>query len=859
MAMKLTAGTRLGPYEILDLIGSGGMGDVYRARDSRLGRDVAIKVSAERFSERFDREARAVASLNHRNICTLYDVGPNYLVMELVEGPTLGERIKEGPIPLDEALGIAQQIADALEAAHDKGIVHRDLKPANVKINLEGTVKVLDFGLAKVAETPAASSQDSPTLSMAATRAGVILGTAAYMAPEQARGKPVDKRADIWAFGVVLYEMVTRRRLFQGDDVSETLAAVIKEEPRWDGVPARVERLLKNCLEKNPRRRLRDIGDAWRLLEEAGPSAPSAPQSRRWLWPGLAAVALLAASDAVIHFRESAPESPVLRYTLLPPENSSIESFAISPDGRSLAISASASGKRSLWVRPLDSLQYRALPGTDGAQLPFWSPDGRFIGFFADGKLRKIAVSGGPAQTLVDSGANANGGAWNRDGLILFQKGGLSSVAASGGVSAPLITEGNCSYPVFLPDGRRFLYLITLGTDDKRGVYLGALDSKDGKRILPDMSNAAYVTRGPGSRNGYLLFLREGVLMAQPVDSESLQPAGDPFPISEELTASSDRTGYSLYSVSENGTLVYQTGGGATAERRLSWFDRAARELEPAGRPGVILNFALSPDGKRIAVSRRNSQFSDLWIQDLERGTESRFTSHASQNHTPVWAPDGERIVFSSGRSGRTDLYQKLVHGTAPEELFFEGNGAKYATDWSRDGKLLLFEWLGDVYALPLAGRKPVKVLGSQFLEQQPQLSPDGRWLAYASNESGRFEIYVQAFSIDSSKPASDRWTISNAGGADPRWRGDGKELFYLSADGKLMSVEIQPAGGARFAAAPPRPLFEIPPLASQLRNSSFRYAVTADGKRFLVLMEPKNTPQPPLTVVVNWQAAIPK
>src|SRR5579863_5502016 len=492
--MPLSAGDQLGPYQILALIGAGGMGEVYRARDPRLNRDVAIKVSAAQFSERFEREAKAIAALNHPNICQIYDVGPNYLVMEFIEGAS-----PQGPMPLEEALRIARQIAEALEAAHDKGITHRDLKPANIKVKPDGTVKVLDFGLAKIAAGPAASGENSPTLSIGMTQAGMILGTASYMAPEQARGKEsVDKRADIWAFGVVLYEVLTGKRLFEGEDVGHTLAAVIMQEPDLSGVPAQVRPLLKRCLEKDPKKRLRDITGMELLLESGAGSQPAAASqaaTRRpvaWM-AAMAVLAVIAVALAILHFRETPPERP-LRTSIALPENSAVHSFAISPDGRTLVIAAKTKGKQQIWLRPLDVLQARPMPGTEDATYPFWSPDSRYIGFFAQGKLKKITASGGPAQSLCDA-ANGVGGTWNRDDVIVFSASvagsAIQRVSAAGGVPTDVTkTEGLYRYPMFLPDGRHFLY--TDETSEKRGVYLSSLDGSENRRVLADTSSVAF-------------------------------------------------------------------------------------------------------------------------------------------------------------------------------------------------------------------------------------------------------------------------------------------------------------------------------------------------------------------------------
>ena len=569
--MPLSAGTHLGPYEILVLIGAGGMGEVYKATDTRLRREVAVKVSAERFSDRFEREARAVAALNHPNICTLFDVGPNYLVMELVEGDTLAERISLGAIPLEEALTIARQIADALEAAHEKSITHRDLKPANIKIKPDGMVKVLDFGLAKIAAASAPQRADSPTLTLGMTEAGMIMGTAGYMAPEQAKGKPVDKRADIFAFGVVLYELLVGSRLFDGETVSETLASVIKEEPRLERVPERVRRLLGRCLEKDPKKRLRDIGDAWELLDavETPPPAHVGNLRHGWLWPAIAALFVVTTAVlSFLHFREQPPAAPgTLRFQIFAPEKTTLGNYLnLSPDGRKLAFTTlDASGVFRPWVRFLDSLEARPVAENATNSIPFWSPDSRFVAFQMQGKLRKVDAAGGPSVALCDTPAAVfRGGAWSRDGVILFGggDGGLSRVSAEGGVPAPVTTldlarhESFHGYPSFLPDGRHFLYLRSSSQAEESGVYLGSLDAKpeqqNSKRLLNTPFGAVFAA-STGAGPGHVLFLRENTLMAQPFDTNRLELAGEAVPIAEQVGSLQGSYGY--FSASATGSF----------------------------------------------------------------------------------------------------------------------------------------------------------------------------------------------------------------------------------------------------------------------------------------------------------------
>ncbi|HEV8416637.1 MAG TPA: protein kinase [Bryobacteraceae bacterium] len=883
--MSLSAGERLGPYEILSQIGAGGMGEVYLAKDTRLGREVAIKISNQQFTERFEREARAIASLNHPNICGLFDVGPNFLVMEYVEGEA-----PQGPLPFDEVLRIARQIAEALSEAHEKGITHRDLKPANIKIKPDGTVKVLDFGLAKISEpkegVSGAGATQSPTLSMAATQAGMILGTAAYMAPEQAKGKPVDRRADIWAFGVVVHELLTGRRMFEGDDVTETMAAVVLKEPQWDGVPVEVRRLLKKCLEKDPKKRLRDIGDAWELIDAAPvvAEAPAAPSPVRqgggslfWIAATVIAVGALSAL-AFLHFRETPPPEHILRYTLAPPDGvQTIHSFAVSPDGRTIVLAASVNGKQQLWQRPLDALQWQPMPSTDGGAYPFWSPDSRNIAFFAGGKLRRIAASGGPSQPVCDA-PDGRSGSWNRDDVIVFspapQDTPVQRVPAGGGVPVDVTkTKGIYRFPQFLPDGRRFLYLVSGSTPEKNGTYVSSLDGAENRRVLADNSSVQFVSSAAASRLGHLIFLRENTLMAQPFDSGTAQLSGDVFPVGEGVAFTSVNN-FAPVTASGNGVLLYWTGGGGGGGgmSQIVWYDRTGKLLDTVVPPSRVVMPAISPDEKTIAFSRADSgsNIRDIILRDLGRQNDRRLTTDASTNTTPFFSPHGDRIIFASIRNGHfADLYWRASSGSGQDEVLLSTPSPKMVDQWSRDGRFLVYaeqdpktKW--DVSYLPMGedgkpSGKPMPFLHSEFNEFQGQLSPDSRWMAYTSDVSGQREVYVQPF------PSADNESrISTAGGVQPRWRGDGKELFYVTPDGKLMVVTmtVTPSPKPSLKAGAPAALFDAH-LSGQTQMF-FNYDVTADGKRFLVATNPSAAASggpstPPLTVRVNWNAAPPK
>ncbi len=867
--MALSADYKLGPYEILEPIGKGGMGEVYRARDARVGRDVAVKVSAEQFTGRFEREARAIAALNHPNVCTLYDVGPNYLVMELIEGPTLADRIREGAIPLEEALGIAMQIAEALEAAHDKGIVHRDLKPANVKIRPDGSVKVLDFGLAKPAEATELSS-DSPTM-MSMTAMGMIMGTAGYMAPEQARGKPVDKRADIWSFGVVLYEMLTGDRLFKGEDVVETVAAVMHKDPDLSVVPPKVQRLLKRCLEKDPRKRLRDITGMEFLLEEPPPPISPDTTSPRfgWLWPSVAAVfALAAAALSFVHFRETPPELRVVSATLLPPENaefdfdSSYALQAISPDGTRLVFGAKVKGgKQQLWLRRLDSPTAQPLPGTEDAGAPFWSPDSRWVGFGQGTKLKKIDIQGGPPVAITDLSGPFRGGSWSPLGVIVF---GISSnggpilrVAAAGGTPAPAASfdrdtdDVGHRYPWFLPDGRHFLYTLSTAAE-LTPVRVASIDEpgKPGKVVAQANSTAAYA-------QGHLLYLRENTLMAQPFDVNRLETTGEAVPVAEGVAMFNPGVRVAGFTVSPAGFLVYATGGSA-GRSRLVWKDRQGKALGNLGDPtGLIGAVDLSPDGRRVAatvVSLRPGD--DVWIYDAARGIPTRFTFGSKPIRESAWSPDGNTLYLSARRKGPSlDLFRKASNGAGTEEPVLEDSANKNADSVSPDGKLLLYTRIGektgqDLWVLPLAaGAKPEPrvFLQTPFNEARGKFSPDGQWVAYRSNESGQSQVYAAPFP----GPGGKR-QISSAGGDYPRWRRDGKEIFYVTPDRQLMAAEVSARNGTLEVGKVQKLLDGI------LQGGGYTYDVSADGQKFLV-MEQSLPAASPLTLVQNWTAGLRK
>jgi len=874
--MTLDIGSKLGPYEILALVGEGGMGQVYRARDPRVGRDVAIKVSIERFSERFELEARVIASLNHPNICTLYDVGDHYLVMELVEG-----RSPQGPLPVELALNYARQIADALAAAHEKGIVHRDLKPGNIKITPDGAVKVLDFGLAKVGGTPVAKPEDSPTMNMAATEAGVILGTAAYMSPEQARGKPVDKRADIWAFGVVLYEMLTGQRLFKGETPTDILALVVGQEPDWTRVPAKTRRLLQSCLQKDPKQRLHDIADARLLLEDAADSAgPSRSRLGRVAWMVAAGLAVAFGVALWAPWRTPTPAPDVVRLQILPPENVNTagRNFALSPDGRKLAFSAiGPDGIPRVWVRSMDSLDVRALSATETSQnVPpfFWSPDSRYVVYTApDRQLKKVDLAGSPPQTLCDTtGPNAVGGSWNSDGVIIFGSSNtaLTRVSGSGGTPSPVTAldasrkETRHAFPTFLPDGRHFLYLRSSTIPENSGVYLGTLDAKpeeqDSRQLVATTFGPAYVPSREAGR-GYLLILREGTLLAQTFDQRRMELVGEPVSVAQQVGSN---IAAGLFSASINGVLVYKSVG-ANQDTRLVFFNRQGSVSVASEQPGGLSALALSPDAERAALVRQNPTNplnQDIWTWDTTRANSTRVTFDPRRAESPVWLPDGGRLIFRSNREGSWDLYRKLSNESKDDEILVRSGQDKTPTSISPDGRFLLYtqsdpQTKNDIWILsnPGAGqrdRKSTPFLQSESNESEARFSPDPeggapsgrRLVAYTSDESRRNEVYVREFPQNAT---ARKWPVSKAGGTNPRWRGDGKELLFAAPDGTIMSVDVTP--GITFQGSAPKALFNVP--SGILPN----WDLTADGKRFLVLMRVQQNA--PFTVMQNWQTAL--
>jgi len=875
--MSMDPGTRIGSFEIRSLIGAGGMGEVYRARDTKLKRDVALKVLPEMFASdpdrmaRFQREAEVLASLNHPNIAQIYGVENKALVMELVEGDS-----PKGPMAFDDAWEIVSQIAGALEYAHASGVIHRDLKPANVKVTPQGVVKLLDFGLAKAFnETATGSARDfsnSPTLTMSSV-AGAIIGTASYMSPEQARGKPVDKRADIWAFGVVLYELITGRRPFGGADVSEILASVIKDEPDWEAAGPKVQRLLRKCLTKDPQQRLRDIGDAAALLEEAAPTTrPVAPKIQRSKLPlVLAAVATLAALVlGYTSYRNSAGETArTAKLSMAFPVKMIPARYgvpAVSPDGRRIAFVASIDGTLAtldgqLWVRDLDDLTSRPLAGTERATFPFWSPNGKFIGFFQGGKLKTIDPSGAPPITLCDA-PQPKGGTWNDQDVIVFGSAssqiGLRRIPAKGGSASELThidsgaNETSHQMPWFLPDGRHYLYTAVNQDVRKSVIYVDDLDAQDHahsrRPVLTAYSNAVYSA-------GHLLFVLERTLMAQRFDTQKLATLGDLKPIGEQLNYLPGGV-EAAFSASPDGTLAYAAGDPAT-EVQLTWFDRSGKVTGSLGPPASQLWPAISPDDSKVAIDRRDhprTSFFELWLFDLKQGASSRFTFNADSyaNQYPIWSPDGHQIAFSSSRSDKGSVFLKTLGATEPDELLDHDSLTRYPTDWSRDGRYIIEEVTDpktkkDIWVLPLSGdRKSFPYLHSAVNEERGKLSPSGLWLAYASDETGQSEIYIQSFPTPGGKRQ-----ISTGQGGRPIWSRDGKELYYYSRDGQtVMAVSVN-SNSTNFDAGIPHALFD----ARQAGSGSW-FDVSKEG-RFLIPLQPEASVTPTLTVVLNWAAGL--
>jgi len=807
--MPLQSGSRVGPYEIGAEIGAGGMGVVYRARDSRLGRDVAIKVSAERFSDRFEREARAVAALNHPNICTLHDVGPDYLVMELVEGETLADMLAKGALGLDEAVRIGRQIASALDAAHEKGIVHRDLKPGNVKIKADGTVKVLDFGLAKFDASSIAvdgstprNVTNSPTLG--ATGVGLIVGTAAYMAPEQARGKDVDRRADIWAFGAVLYEMVTGRRAFDGEDASTILAAVIKTEPQWDGVPLQVRRLIEKCLQKDPARRLRDIGDSWDLLQE--PHAPrSAPTSSgRIGWIAAIAFAVAAAVAIWAPWRGAPPsvERPLVRLEVelgsdvsLPPlVVPTPGSIAISPDGRRIAYVASiAGGPQQLLTRRLDEAAAKSLIGTDGETSPMFSSDGQWIVFHDGARLGKISVDGGAVVRITTSGGGFAGGSLTDDGRLFFgSNGGLRSIPSNGGDATTIAEVGKgetfLAMPQLLPGGSAVLMSV-YGTPpgaDRATIEVMSLKDHGRKTIARGATSPRYLP------SGHIVYTNRSTMFAIPFDVQTLEIRGNPVPVLNDV-GYDPAAGLAQYDISRDGTLVYRQSLPSTrALAELRWIDASGKQQPLRTTPSEYLDPSVSPDGKKIAMVIRESGTQDLWVYDTERDALTRLTFGEQSFVSPVWTRDGRFVVAGSIGSG---LFWIRADGGGRVQPLVQAKAIAFPGSISPDGKrLAYFEVSGAAQIWTVAietgdGMKagtPERFLTSPFGDTSPVFSPDGKWLAYESNESGREEVYVRPFGTPTA--VGGKWLISNGGGGSPVWSPNGRELLYRNGD-SIMSV----------------------------------------------------------------------
>ncbi len=903
--MAIAGGTRFNHYEVVSQLGAGGMGDVYRARDSRLDREVAIKVLPASLAQdadrlrRFEQEARATSALNHPNILTVYDFGSHegnpYLVMELLEGEELRAQLDNGVLPVRKTIEYAQQVAAGLAAAHEKGIVHRDLKPENLFVTKDGRVKILDFGLAKLKPPKLAGGVDSEAPTMKPlTNPGVVMGTVGYMSPEQVRGQETDHRSDIFSFGIILHEMLSGQRTFTGDSLVELMNAILKDEPPELGetnakVSPQLEKIVRRCLEKKPERRFQstsDLGFALEALAASGsagvsptsvksdqlmptglplhptdetPALPGRWRERlSWIVAGLATLGMLA--FGVAYVRRPALETETVRLSVMPPDKATFSDWpVISPDGRTLAFVARVGDKTQLWVRPLNSTTARPL--TEASTWPFWSADGSFLAFFHEGKLKKIALAGGAAETLCEAGPS--GGTWNREGVILISGSGsgIKRISANGGAIANVTTLDSSrgeiihTRPVFLPDGRHFLFYSANKDREKSAVFLASLDGGETRQLWAADSNTVGVAVNPSAPDeGWLVFTRQGVLQAQSFDFSRHQLAGEPVRIPGQVWVDNNGTG--RFSLATNGTLALLEGDD---NRQFVWLDRTGKRLGTVGRQGLWVSNHLSPDEQRLVAGRRDprTQTTDLYVLDLLRGTETRFTFDPANDSNPIWSPDGSHIVWQSSREGEigSGLYQKAASGAGQDELLLRSAAqAQIPLDWAANGKFLLYLEASlqanlDLWILPMEGeRKPYPWLSTPFNENGGRFAPDGKWIAYQSNESGRNEIYVQAFTPGA--PASGgKVQLSTNGGAAPQWRRDGRELYYRSADGKLMAVDV--TLGAEVKAGTPKELFSF--------GTFFNLEATGDGQRFLLTTSAADSTVPPFMVVLNWMGELKK
>jgi serine/threonine protein kinase len=856
----MSPGSRIGPYEVLAKLGEGGMGEVYRARDTRLNRDVALKVLPEAFASdasrlaRFEREAQLLASLNHQNVASIYGVEEGALVLELVDGPTLADRLVHGPIPIDQALLIARQIAEALEAAHERGIVHRDLKPANIKVRDDGTVKVLDFGLAKALETEplSAAVSQSPTItSPAMTRVGVILGTAAYMSPEQARGRQADARSDIWAFGCVVYEMLAGNRAFGGDEVADTLAAILRAEPDWirlpASTPAAIRRLLARCLRKEPKQRLHHIADARIEIDEVIASPGSnvtsgeSPAGRRWQWVAAAALVGLLVGGLtgwIFASRDVDDRSTLQQLSIVAPPRAGFVSDApqISPDGKTVAfVATDGSGKTLLYIRPLDSTTARPLAGTDEASMPFWSPDSTRIGFFTQDQLKTIAIDGRDLQVLAPVQV-PRGGTWSRDGVILYSPTPLDlrRISANGGASIDLrSTQGYKAgriFPFFLPDGRHYLYLSSSGGIG-RTIHVGTLDSAEERELLATDSSPAF------TQAGYVLFRRGAALMMQAFDPRAVQLNGEPRLVTPTVGIN-PVTGQSLMSISDQGALVYFD---SLPKSQMTLVDRTGNQIAVIGPPGYRQVFCITGDDTRVVFDEVDfaTRNADVWTLDLNGDHSARgvrLTFDPALDFFPVCPPDrnGE-VIFTSLRESLARLFRVPLNEPGKDQTLLAAS-IRVPEHRSNDGHWLLYRTIGsatgwDIWALPVGSPdQAVEVAVSAAEERDARMSPDGRWIAYASSERGVTEVMVQPFP----KRGTTKWQISDGGGHQPQWSRDGRELFYLRGDKKLMVVNVA-VNGESFATSPSKPLFDTNFTLLDRVSRGTQYAVLKNGQQFLI------------------------